>query len=87
MFYLLTLGFASSGFPIPDFLGPEEKFPISGNFKSVNWEMLFIYYFIYLDFFYIPFFHKKACKGVDLIIFAEWIVLSEYHKIMGKSIT
>ena len=27
-----TVGFASSGFPIPDFSGPEEKIPGSGNF-------------------------------------------------------
>ena len=28
------VGIASSGFPIPDFSGPEEIFPESGNFKS-----------------------------------------------------
>ena len=28
------LGIASSGFPIPDLSGPEEKFPDSGNFIS-----------------------------------------------------
>ena len=38
------LGIASSGFPIPDFSGPEEILPESGNFKSRsgNREMHFL---------------------------------------------
>ena len=42
-----TLGIASSGFPIPDFSGPEEKFPGSGNFnsRSGNREMAFLSFF------------------------------------------
>ena len=46
--YRSDIGIASSGFPIPDFSGPEEIFPKSGNFKSRsgNREMDFLCYFI-----------------------------------------
>ena len=42
------LGIASSGFPIPDFSGPEGLFPDSGSFnsRSGNREMPFLSYFI-----------------------------------------
>ena len=40
-------GIASSGFPIPEFSGPEEIFPGSGNFnsRSGNREMTFLSFF------------------------------------------
>ena len=42
------LGIASSGFPIPDISGPEEKFPGSGNIRSRsgNASYLLFYYLI-----------------------------------------
>ena len=46
------LGIASSGFPIPDFSGPEEKISESGNFKSRsgNREMAFLSFFDCLNY-------------------------------------